>query len=162
MRQTLRDRLDRATEQLQSRLVASTESGVHLWAADLGDAFFTVGHALRLFLDAERRSRDLSATCGPDWPVQRESQDFRSVRRRLREEFLLEIVDGLETELHNRRLRMVPSNEGHCQDEVAALRELGHQLLEALRTYQAEDVRFGLVPVPMNHFSEPVDAQQAN
>jgi len=150
VRQTLRDRLARATEQLESRLDASTECGVHLWAADLGDAFFAVGHALRLFLDAERRSRDLSATSGPDWPEQRQSQDFRSVRRRLREEFLLEIVDGLEAELHNRRLRMMPSTEARYDEEVAGLRELGRQLLDALRTYQAEDVRFGLVPVPMN------------
>lgn len=159
MRQTLNDRLARATEQLRARLDASAENGVQLWAADLGDAFFAVSHALRLFLDAERRSRDLSATSGPDLPQRRQSQEFRSVRRQLREEFLLEIVDGLETELHSRRLRMMPSNAAHFNDEVGGLRELGHQLLDALRVYQSDDIRFGFVPVPMHQLAAPVEEE---
>jgi hypothetical protein len=136
------DRLGRAIEKLNTALEAGAEAGERYWIADLGGALVAVAHALRLHLDAERRGAGALASA-------EESQVFPTMDRqveslRLREADLLEIVDGLETELHNSLTQMRFLSKSERQREVCALRVLGQELREALESFQLDESRLVL------------------
>jgi hypothetical protein len=123
MPRSFQEDLEQTIVRLQRCVTTDADSTLHLWAADLSDALFDVARALRGQLQ-ERASSELDRAATLD---------------RLRAS-LLQIVEGLETEVLNSRWRLLSMRQADRMREYLALRFLARFLVAALRNLQADEL----------------------
>jgi hypothetical protein len=126
MLRSTRDDLGPGLAQLERCVATETDGAINLWVADLGDALFTIARALRAPLAADQRA---AVPFGQPMSVD-------ALRASL-----LDIVEGLETEVLNSRWRLLSMRKADRLREYLALRNLARFLVAALRNLQREEGR---------------------